>query len=327
MITIYARNVNHALYQATELLTKNHFSVREIAPRGQRTLEFDSPVTTVYQRPEERVLFHPTRKANPFFHFFEALWILSGRRDVSFLEQFNPRMREFSDNGETFHAAYGWRLRHAFGRDQILDAIDLLQKDPDTRRCVLSIWDPVEDLGTDSKDIPCNDIVMFKIRDRALNMTVCNRSNDLIWGAYGANAVQFSTLQEFIANALGVRVGTYYQVSDSLHVYLDGPGGKAWERTRGVLFDEDPYLDGRAEPYRLCWLKPKDWLGLLGSWLDNGCGKYFGHDLYIRAVAWPMFRAWQTLQAGHPCAANTWARTVAATDWRLAAIQYIGEKS
>jgi hypothetical protein len=48
---------------------------------------------------------------------------------------------------------------------------------------------------------------------------VFNRSNDMIWGAYGANAVQFSFLQEYLAAAIGAWVGTYRQVSNSFHVY------------------------------------------------------------------------------------------------------------
>ena len=50
-------------------------------------------------------------------------------------------------------------------------------------------------------------------------MTVCCRSNDIIWGAYGANAVHMSMLQEFMAGCIGVPVGRYYQVSDNYHAY------------------------------------------------------------------------------------------------------------
>jgi hypothetical protein len=67
-----------------------------------------------------------------------------------------------------------------------------------------------------------------------LNITVTNRSNDAVWGCYGANAVQFSVLQEYLAARLGVRVGVYRQVSDSLHVYVEGEAGAAWRKVEAA---------------------------------------------------------------------------------------------
>jgi hypothetical protein len=106
----------------------------------------------------------------------------------------------------------------------------MLRKRPDSRRVVLQMWDPVNDLDSPSKDIPCNTNIYFKIRGGELQMTVCNRSNDMIWGAYGANAVHMSVLQEYIAAALGVYIGPYYQVSDSFHVYLN----KEWDKVKDL---------------------------------------------------------------------------------------------
>jgi hypothetical protein len=50
-------------------------------------------------------------------------------------------------------------------------------------------------------------------------MTVCNRSNDMIWGMFGANVVHFSMLQEYLACCIGVEVGMYHQFTNNLHVY------------------------------------------------------------------------------------------------------------
>ena len=64
-------------------------------------------------------------------------------------------------------------------------------------------------------------------------MTVCNRSNDMLWGAYGANAVHMSMLQEYLASRLEIAVGEYTQISDSFHVYQND----VWERCKelGVI--------------------------------------------------------------------------------------------
>lgn len=249
MISTYVsvvRNVNQALAVLKEL-TREEYLWRKVSPRGMETLEFRGTFITEYERPLERVLFSPARDANPFFHFMEALWILGGRRDVKFLHQYNSQMAQFSDDGKIFHAAYGHRLRQHFDRDQIWQVIYLLRKDPETRRAVMCIWDPDEDLNIQSKDIPCNDMVFFKLREGVLDMTVANRSNDAVLGAYGANAVQFAFLQEFIAAAVNAQVGVYRQVSDSFHLYTSQP---AWLAIRDDVSDKlDLYDGGGAAPY------------------------------------------------------------------------------
>jgi thymidylate synthase len=207
--------------------------------RNGKVMRFPEPVAITYVNPTQRVLFDAKRNANPFFHFFESLWMLAGRNDVAFVAQFVARMRSFSDDGQTFHGAYGFRWREHFGYDQ-LHAItnELCAGDGSSRRAVLAMWDANQqdevagvstrmvdgDLGTAAnggKDVPCNTHIYFEVQDRKLNMMVCNRSNDLLWGALGANVVHMSMLQEFIANSLRVEVGTYTQLSNNMHVYLD----------------------------------------------------------------------------------------------------------
>lgn len=260
MLTIKDRNVNHILPIALMYLREGH--TRRIAPRGQPTIEIVGPVATVYKDPRERVMFDPLRNANPFFHFFEALWILDGREDVRFLVEFNRKMAEFSDDGVRFHAPYGYRLRKGYAFDQIETLITLLKKDPDTRQAVLSIWVPTRDLGVSSRDVPCNDMIFVKVRDGNLCMTVFCRSNDAIWGAYGANVVQFSMLQEYLAARVlgsGCMVGEYTQISDSLHVYESNPFWQAHlTQDSGMrpVFDEYEQACGHGaeqavEPYLL----------------------------------------------------------------------------
>ena len=84
------------------------------------------------------------------------------------------------------------------------------------------MWDAKKDLThlNISKDLPCNTHVYFSIRDGFLDMTVCNRSNDLIWGCCGANAVHMSYLQEYVAIMCGVDIGFYTQsYLESHHEY------------------------------------------------------------------------------------------------------------
>ena len=72
--------------------------------------------------------------------------MLAGRNVVALVKQFNTRMAEFSDDGETFNGAYGYRWLSTFDYDQLKIVVDELKKDPDSRRCVVSMWDPRNDL-------------------------------------------------------------------------------------------------------------------------------------------------------------------------------------
>lgn len=300
----------------------------DISPRGLRTMEHRGPIVTEYTRPNERVLFHPIRDANPFFHFMESLWILNGQRDVATLSKYNSNISSFSDDGISFHAAYGYRLRHEFRMDQILHVVALLKKDPSTRRAVMAIWNPELDLGANSKDLPCNDLIMFKLREGTLDMTVSCRSNDAIWGAYGANAVQFSMLQEFVASAVGARVGTYRQVSDSFHIYTDNP---TWKSIRDrPLYQADPYYTGEVAPFPIMLgTDHVNWLGALSIFMNNGT--LVNYVPFFEQVAVPIRQAWEMYKNVSPALSKN-ARIYravaivemcAATDWRRACIEWL----
>lgn len=179
------------------------------------------PCVTTYREPRERVEFHDERDSNPFFHLMESLWMLAGCCDVGFVKRYSSNIAQFSDDGLIFNGAYGYRWRHWFDVDQLHEISTNLKDNPSCRRQVLAMWDGHEDLSHKySKDIPCNLSAVFQLdAEGLLDMTVFNRSNDLIWGAYGANAVHFSVLHEYMAEWIGRPIGRYHQVSANTHVY------------------------------------------------------------------------------------------------------------
>ena len=168
------RNVNHAFSEIFWLMKS--LSLTPEKTRNGVALVLPEPVLTTYRYPCERVLFNKTRDANPIFHLMESIWMLAGRNDVAFLQQFNKRMVEFSDDGKTFNAAYGHRWRKHFKYDQIEEVIKMLQKEPNSRQAVIQMWD-VDDVNKKTKDKPCNTQIVFDLRNTKLNMTVFNRSN------------------------------------------------------------------------------------------------------------------------------------------------------
>ena len=216
MLAITGRGVNE-LYR--DALWMMRISGLQEESRNGKVQALPEPFCATYQRPWERVLFHPERDANPYFHLMESLWMLAGAEDVAFLAQYNSNIARYSDDGVIFHGAYGHRWRYHFEKDQLIEIIAMLRADPTTRRAVLAMWDPMRDLGTQSLDLPCNLLCMFRVVRDTLTMTITNRSNDLVWGAFGANAVHFSILHELIARAVGIPQGQMYQFTNNLHIY------------------------------------------------------------------------------------------------------------
>jgi thymidylate synthase len=185
---------------------------------------------TILNNPNYRCVGGNNRNVNIFFLIAEAIWIWCGKSDVAFLNIFNSQMKQFSDDGEVFHAPYGFRLRsynltsNDYSNeciDQLKESIIMLENNSVDRRVVCSIWNPNLDLNKVSKDLPCNDMLMFKIRKGKLHSTIQNRSNDLHLGL-PTNIFQFSFIGNIIANILGVEVGTQVHNSQSLHIYNDG---------------------------------------------------------------------------------------------------------
>ncbi len=206
--------------------------------RDQTTRELLHVAFTI-TTPCQRLVFG--RPINPAFAIAEVIWIMAGANDSSFLSFWNPRMTQFLDKDQrAFHGAYGFRLgsrpklsedasqqlRYEGGKnkvrpDQLKTAYEALLHTSGSRQIVLQIWNSQFDMPDPqprSNDIPCNLMSHLLIRQGKLEWLQVMRSNDLIWGT-PYNFVQFTTMQEIMAGWLGVEVGTYNHISDSLHVY------------------------------------------------------------------------------------------------------------
>jgi len=314
MLTIYAVNVRDALPQGIRLLKE----VGELEQsRNGTVLVAPCPVMTVYERPTERVLFSAERDANPFFHLAEALWMLAGRRDAEFLNQFIKDFGErFAQPDGRLHGAYGYRWRVHFIKDQLEEIIMMLLRDPTTRHAVLTMWDPVVDLGVLShlKDRPCNTQAYFRINKNALDMTVLCRSNDIIWGLYGANAVHFSVLQEYMAAQLELPVGVYYHLSNNFHAYQtelekrSGTMEDAREISTQPLVDAPAYFDEELAA------------------LLQGAEPDF-HNLFLSDTAFPMFDAYRAWRKKEFVRARLILSEVRADDWRTACQEWLWRRT
>ena len=149
--------------------------------------------------------------------FAELLWYFTARNDVKFIGTFASMWKRLSDDGKTCNSAYGYLMRKEYGFDQITTIIDLLKNDPDSRRAVINLNVPNENvLGTN--DEPCTIALQFMIRHEQLHCTGMMRSND-IWFGLPYDIAFFTELQKYIADELGVGYGKYTHFVTSLHMY------------------------------------------------------------------------------------------------------------
>lgn len=356
-----ARNVTQALVSGLSQLRA--YGVPEESRVGAVRVA-PGPVITETLRPYERVLHSAIRDANPFFHLVEAIWMLAGRADSATLDRYVRDFgSRFAEPGGVIHGAYGARWRSALGFDQLRAAVGKLRYNPFDRQVVIQMWDATVPttihtnegrgwIGADDfrgawKDRPCNTHVYLRVRrvpmdedeaswcapsGMALDLTVCCRSNDAVWGAHGANAVHFSVLQEYLASQIGVGVGVLRQVSNNYHVYVAelerlGRRTVVGGEFHPMMLHDDRYTSGsvRAQPM---FLDPKgadDDVATFMRWHDDpmkrGVTSYrnawFGTTLERAVLAHEAHRAGDTLDA------IMIAQKITSLDWRAACVEWL----
>ena len=144
---------------------------------------------------------------------------------------------------------------------------------------------------------------------------------------YGANAVHFSMVQEYVASMVGMAVGKYYQVSNNAHIYMD-----IWEP-----LDQKLPLGIAPCFYEISEVKPSPLVdniysfdvesALFFEWLHEG--DHFGfkyENSVFDKTAIPMVEAWWLYKEGMLSEAIDKANTIMATDWRKACVEWLERK-
>lgn len=240
------QNLNQALIGMSKELIKNGV---ERKTRGFSCYEIPNPVLICIENPCDRYVNIPERKWNKTLPFAESLWMALGLNDLNSLPgDYVKSLYNFSDNGSTWRAGYGSRIRYFSGHnqdywitdkktamvysgsinftDQLKFVLMCFDRDINTRQAIITIGDPAKDCFDVSgdlkitKDYPCTRSIHFQINtDGELDCIVDIRSNDLLWGFSAVNVFNFTFMQEYISNIIGVPVGKYYHKADNLHYY------------------------------------------------------------------------------------------------------------
>lgn len=210
------------------------------SPRGQKIKE-RLVVTLQLNNPRARLLSCKKRNTNYGFAVGEFLWYWSGKRDLETMLYYNKRMSSYSDDGITLNSAYGYRIRkqqHEFElggypgdtseASQWESCVETLKKDPDSRRALMLINLPVDNIkaslsDSGSKDVPCTLSLQFFIRQNQLDLHVHMRSNDVMWGLtydlFSFTLMQECMLLELQEKFKDLKLGKYYHTAGSMHLY------------------------------------------------------------------------------------------------------------
>ncbi len=173
-----------------------------------------------------------TKKVNFKSLLYEVLWYLSGEDHIRNLRQKTKIWDAWADEEGNLETAYGryWRrfpsaqINPATGKyevkeiDQIAEVIRLLKTTPDSRRMVISAWEPGNALF--SKLPPCHYTFVFNVFSNTLNCHLTQRSGDIALGI-PFNVAAYSLLTQAIAQEVGLQVGLFSHTIVDAHIYVN----------------------------------------------------------------------------------------------------------
>jgi thymidylate synthase len=154
----------------------------------------------------------------------ELLWFLKGDTNVQYLHENKVTIwDEWADENGDLGRVYGaqWRdWRGPEGRviDQIATVIGDIQKNPDSRRLVVSAWNPGE-LHLMAL-APCHALFQFYVQDGELSCQLYQRSADLFLGV-PFNIASYALLTLMVAQVCGLKPGTFVHTFGDLHLYAN----------------------------------------------------------------------------------------------------------
>ena len=154
----------------------------------------------------------------------ELIWFLKGDTNIGYLQENNVRIwDEWADEHGDLGPVYGkqWRRWEApDGRqiDQIADVMAMLKTNPDSRRLLVSAWNPA-DVGEMALP-PCHSLFQFYVANGKLSCQLYQRSADVFLGV-PFNIASYALLTHMVAHVAGLKVGDFIHTMGDAHLYLN----------------------------------------------------------------------------------------------------------
>ncbi|MET1249645.1 thymidylate synthase [Sporolactobacillus sp. STCC-11] len=165
-----------------------------------------------------------TKKLHYKSIIYELLWFLKGDTNIKYLQQHGVRIwNEWADKEGNLGPVYGHQWRSWPGKngetvDQITNLINEIKMNPDSRRLIVTAWNPMD--IPDMALPPCHCLFQFYVNDGRLSCQLYQRSADIFLGV-PFNIASYALLTHMIAHVTGLKVGEFVHTLGDAHIYLN----------------------------------------------------------------------------------------------------------
>lgn len=165
-----------------------------------------------------------TKKLHLKSIIYELLWFLKGDTNIKYLKEHGVRIwDEWADEDGNLGPVYGhqWRSWPDYNGgtiDQIQNIINLIKHHPDSRRMMVTAWNPaeIEQMALP----PCHCLFQFYVADGRLSLQLYQRSADTFLGV-PFNIASYALLLQMMAQVTGLKVGEFIHTTGDTHLYLN----------------------------------------------------------------------------------------------------------
>jgi thymidylate synthase len=162
----------------------------------------------------------------------ELLWFIKGTTNIGYLQENGVRIwNEWADENGDLGPVYGhqWRNWNSEGIDQLQNIIDTLKTSPDSRRMLVSAWNPsvlpdpslsfAENVKKNKAALPpCHAFFQFYVAENKLSCQLYQRSADVFLGV-PFNIASYALLTMMVAQVSGYEVGDFIHTFGDVHIY------------------------------------------------------------------------------------------------------------
>lgn len=165
-----------------------------------------------------------TKKLHLKSIIYELLWFLKGDTNVSYLQKNGVRIwDEWARPDGSLGPVYGkqwrsWTAHNGTTIDQINDALDLIRNQPDSRRIIVSAWNPAD--IPDMALAPCHCLFQFYVADGRLSCQLYQRSADIFLGV-PFNIASYALLTMMMAQVTNLKPGDFVHTFGDAHLYTN----------------------------------------------------------------------------------------------------------
>lgn len=165
-----------------------------------------------------------TKKCHMKSIIHELLWFLMGESNIKYLKDNGVSIwNEWADENGNLGPVYGvqwrsWKTHDGRTVDQIKNLIEMIKKNPDSRRLIVSAWN-VSDVDKMALP-PCHTMFQFYVANNKLSCQLYQRSADIFLGV-PFNIASYALLTHMVAQVCGLGVGDFVHTFGDAHLYIN----------------------------------------------------------------------------------------------------------